>query len=59
MERVFHGAFDEVTCMDWSSDSRYTCVTDPLVSDESQPMIQKNQITFPTNLNMLSCLCLV
>jgi hypothetical protein len=23
MERVFHGSFDEVTCMDWSSDSRY------------------------------------
>jgi hypothetical protein len=31
MERVFHGAFDEITCMDWSSDSRYTCVINTLV----------------------------
>ena len=22
MERVFHGAFDDTTCLDWSSDSR-------------------------------------
>jgi hypothetical protein len=26
MERVFHGSSDEVTCMDWSSDSRYVYV---------------------------------
>lgn len=26
MERVFHGAFDEITCMDWSSDSRVLAV---------------------------------
>jgi len=26
MERVFHGSFDETTCMDWSSDSRILAV---------------------------------
>ncbi|XP_021930925.1 periodic tryptophan protein 2 homolog isoform X2 [Zootermopsis nevadensis] len=26
MERVFHGSFDETTCMDWSSDSRVLAV---------------------------------
>lgn len=26
MERVFHGTFDDVTCLDWSSDSRILAV---------------------------------
>lgn len=26
MERVFHGAYDETTCLDWSSDSRILAV---------------------------------
>lgn len=26
MERVFHGAYDETTCLDWSFDSRILAV---------------------------------
>lgn len=26
MERVFHGAYDETTCIDWSSDSKILAV---------------------------------
>lgn len=38
MERVFHGAFDETTCLDWSYDSKVLCVGSKDMSVKLYPL---------------------
>lgn len=38
MERVFHGAYDETTCLDWSSDSRILAVGSKDMSAKLYPL---------------------
>lgn len=38
MERVYHGAFDETTCVDWSSDSKILAVGSKDASTKLYPL---------------------